>query len=101
MTIDSETGFITSLLLPRPFLVTDVRRMDTGDVEVELEISQARHYLRRDHSSFEQTFELLDTARRAKTPVLVTESLDGTAIVDVRPASPDALSPPPPPRRGK
>ena len=42
--------------------------------------------LRRDHPRFEELHALLEYARRAKTYVLVTESLDSSAIVDVRPA---------------
>ena len=88
VTIDSDTGYITSLLLPRRFFVTDLRKTESGDVEVELEISHARHYLRRDREDFESVFDELEQARRGRTPVLVTESLDSSAIVDVRPAGP-------------
>ena len=89
--IDPDTSYITSLLLPQQFTVTAIRDAEGGDLEVELEISHARHYLRREHAGFEQMRALLEQARRDRSPVLVTESLDASAIVDVRPA-------PPPPR---
>lgn len=84
--IDPQTRYITSLLLPQAFYVSAVRDTPEGNLEVELEISHARHFLRRDHPRFAELQSLLERARRAKTPVLVTESLDSTAIVDVRPA---------------
>ena len=84
--IDPDTRYITSLLLPQSLLVTAIRETPESDLVVELEISHARHYLRRDHPRFQEMHALLEEARRARTPVLVTESLDRTAIVDVRPA---------------
>lgn len=84
--IDADSGFITSLLLPRQFLVAALRPLEGGDVEVELEISHARHYLRRTQSDFERMRATLEQSRRDKSPVLVTESLDSSAIIDVRPA---------------
>jgi hypothetical protein len=84
--IDPETRYITSLLLPRSFVVAAIRETPQSDLEIELEISHARHFLRRDHPRFEELRALLEYARRAKTYVLVTESLDSSAIVDVRPA---------------
>jgi len=86
--IDPDTGYITSLLLPQRFLVTAIHKTETDDWEVELEISHARHHLRRDHMGFERMLDTLEQARRDKTPVLVTESLDSSAIIDVRPAAP-------------
>jgi hypothetical protein len=83
--IDPETGYLRSLLLPRPFTVKAMRETAGGDLEIDLEISHARHYLRREHSRFEVLRKTLETARRTKGLVLVTESLDGSAIVDVRP----------------
>jgi hypothetical protein len=82
--IDPETGYITSLLLPRPFTVTAIRGTAEADFEIELEISHARHFLRRNHPRFEELYALLERARLAKTHVLVTESLDSSAIIDVR-----------------
>jgi hypothetical protein len=88
--IDPKTRFITSLLLPLIFHVTGIRAgPDSKDLEVELEISHARHWLRRDHPRFDEMREVLERARREKTPVLVSESLDSSAITDVRPAPAD------------
>jgi len=87
--IDPDTRYITSLLLPQKLAVTAIRELpNRGDLEIELEISQARHYLRRDHPRFDEWRGMLERARRERTPVLVTESLDSTAIVDLRPAPP-------------
>jgi hypothetical protein len=83
--IDPETRHIISLLLPQRFTVAAIREAPAGDVEVELEISHARHHLRREHPRFDEMHKLLDRARREKTPVLVTESLDSSEIIDVRP----------------
>ena len=85
--IDPKTHYITSLLLPRKFTVTAIREAPGGrDLEVELEISHARHYLRRDHPRFDEMQKTLEKARREKTSVLVTESLDSSAIIDARSA---------------
>ena len=87
--IDPDTRYITSLLLPRSFIVTAIRELPRGDgLEVELEISHARHYLRREHPRFDEMHKTLERARREKAPVLVTESLDSSAIIDARPAPP-------------
>jgi hypothetical protein len=85
--IDSDTSYISSLLLPRSFIVTAIRETPQSDLEIELEISHARHVLRRDHPRFEELHAVLERARREKTRVLVTESLDSAAIIDVRPAA--------------
>lgn len=85
--VDPKTRFVATLLLPLPFLVKHVQELpEGGDLEVELEISHAKHFLRRRHPDFESLREVLESARRGKTTVLVTESLDSTAIVDVRTA---------------
>lgn len=85
--IDPETHYIASLLLPQALAVTAIREVPgTADLEIDMEISQARHYLRREHPRFDELREVLERARRQKQTVLVTESLDGSAIVDVRPA---------------
>jgi len=84
--IDPETRYIKTLLLPLSFSVKTIREaLGTGDLEIELEISHAVHYLRRDSPRFEELRKVLERARRQKEKVLVTESLDSEAIVDVRP----------------
>lgn len=82
--IDTETGYITSLLLPRTFIVTAIRETESGDREIELEISHARHYLRRGLPEFDRMLSTLENARREKAAVLITESLDSSAIIDAR-----------------
>ncbi|HAX74403.1 MAG TPA: hypothetical protein DCY88_00840 [Cyanobacteria bacterium UBA11372] len=83
--IDPETNVITELLLPREVRVGAITPTDTGDaVEVELIISQARHYLRRTNPDFQQLFNILQTAQEEGIPVLVTETLDGYEIIDVK-----------------
>jgi hypothetical protein len=85
--VDPKTRFVIALLLPLPFLVKRVHELqEAGDLEVELEVSHAKHFLRRNHPNFETLRKTLERARRDQTPVLVTESLDSTAIVDVRTA---------------
>jgi hypothetical protein len=83
--IDPDTRHITALLLPRNFAVTAIRELPGGEgVEVELEISHAKHFLRREQPRFDEMLKTLESARRDKTRVLVTESLDNSTIVDVR-----------------
>ncbi len=84
--IDPTTNVITELLLPREVRVGEITPTATGDaVEVELIISQARHYLRRTNPDFQQLLNTLQTAQEEGNPVLVTETLDGYEIIDVRP----------------
>ena len=82
--IDPKTRFITSLLLPRPFYVVGIQQVADGDLAIDLEISQARHWLRRSHPRFDEFRKALELARRERSEVLVTESLDSSAITDVR-----------------
>jgi hypothetical protein len=85
--IDPKTRYITSLLLPQELVVTDIREIPgTVYLEIDMEISEARHYLRREHPRFDELRKILERARRKNEAVLVTESLDGSAIVDVSPA---------------
>jgi hypothetical protein len=83
--LDPATGVITELLLPRAFEVVAIRTAAAGDVEVELSISAARHYLRRGNPEFQALLGELQQAQTSRSPVLVTETLDGREIVDVRP----------------
>jgi hypothetical protein len=85
--LNTSTGRITSLLLPRAHEVIAIRDAEKdGDLEVELHRSHAVHYLRRRHPRFEELRELLEEAIRSQRSMLVTKSLDGSAIVDIRPA---------------
>jgi hypothetical protein len=84
--IDPDTRYITSLLVPQRFTVKAIRESGHGNgLEIDLEISHARHYLRRGHPRFKDMEQTLERALRDGTPVLITESLDSSAIIDVRP----------------
>jgi hypothetical protein len=82
--IDPDSNLITELLLPIRFFVGAVEPTDEG-VEVDLIVSQARHYLRASNQQFEELRRLLETARDTRTPVVVTETIDDHEIIDVRP----------------
>jgi hypothetical protein len=84
--IDPETSYITSLLLPQSFGVIALRDSpEEQAIAVDLEISHARHLLQRAHPRFAELHSILDHALRARTRVLVTDALDGSTIIDVRP----------------
>ena len=82
--IDPETDALTEVLVPLRVTVESIRSSDDG-VEVELLISHARHYLRRDNSDFEELLQTLERALANGTSLLVTETLDSNEIIDVRP----------------
>ncbi len=85
--IDLATRAITELLIPQ---AVKVQKLSTApgenDVEVELIISQARHFLRRANPDFQQLLDALRAAQAAGSTVLVTETLEEHEIIDVRPA---------------
>lgn len=84
--IDPETNAITEVLLPREVKVGAIAPTDTGDaVEVELIISQARHYLRRTNPDFQELLNTLEIAQAEGSPVLITETQDSREIIDVKP----------------
>ena len=82
--IDPDTAEITTLLCPIEVGVGAMHDRDDA-VEVELEVSHARHRIRRDNPDFEELRAALEAARQNGTLVLVTETLDDHAIIDVRP----------------
>lgn len=82
--IEPSTGMITELLLPIRYTVARVTPAKDG-LEIELVISQARHFLRRTHPEFAQFKNLFESALRGDTAVLVTESLAEHEIIDARP----------------
>jgi hypothetical protein len=85
--IDPRTNVITELNCPIVVGVTAIHPADnSGDVEVELIISHARHFLRKSHPDFKKNLETLQDALKNKTMVAVTESHDGHEIIDVRPS---------------
>jgi hypothetical protein len=88
--LDPQTSFLTSLLLPQSYTVLAVRDDAHGGLELELEISHAVHRLTREHPRFQELRTLLIDAMRSKARLLVTESIEDSTIVDVRPAPPPA-----------
>jgi hypothetical protein len=84
--IDPQTNVITELLLPMPYTVERIKPVKDG-LEVELVISHARHHLRRSNPHFNELRKALEAARRARTPVFVTETLSEHEIIHVRPAA--------------
>ena len=83
--VDAKTRRIKNLLLPYRSVVLDLRESSrAGDLQVELEQSHAVHFLRRAGERFEEFRALLEEARRSRQAVLVTDSLDGSSIIDVR-----------------
>jgi hypothetical protein len=85
--IEPRTSLITALLIPARMRVLNLEPDKEEDgFEVHLAPSQARHLLRRSHPRFEALRRALEEARKSGRPVLVTDSLDGHEIVDVRPA---------------
>jgi hypothetical protein len=81
--IDPTTGEITNLRVPLSVGVENITAVGE-DMEVELVISHAKHFLRRSNPDFEQLLETLERARASKTLVAVTETEDHD-IIDVRP----------------
>jgi spermidine synthase len=80
--IDPDTHHITSLLLPQPFRVRGIRQVGR-DLRVELEVSHAVHYVRANLPGFDQIAARLRAALAQEEEVLVTQSLDTSAIIDV------------------
>lgn len=85
--LNPATRRIVALLLPSAHRVLGIEGMERDtDLRIELEDSQAVHHLRRRHPRFQQFRELLVEALRSTRQLLVTNSLDSSEIVDVRPA---------------
>lgn len=83
--IDPASRLITQLLQPLRFTVGDISKVD-GGLQVDLIISHGRHYLRRSNPDFDTLREALENARKRRTPVLVTETLNEHEIIHVQPA---------------
>ena len=83
---DPNTNVIKQVLYPRSAMVSGLAAAPAGNLhEVELEISQARHYLNTANPDYQQLLNALTVAWQQGTPVLVTETLDDHEIIDVRP----------------
>ncbi|HEY5911580.1 MAG TPA: protein-glutamine glutaminase family protein [Verrucomicrobiae bacterium] len=96
--LDPGTSFITRLLIPHVSRVANVRPIEEGALSVELEISQARHVLRKGQMDYDQLAMQLRDAKSSGKPVIVTED-DAHNIIDVRPylpspGRPEVLLPP-------
>ena len=92
--IDPQTGIVADLLLPRAVKVASVASANReGDVEVELIISAARHYLRHANPDYKKLLKTLEEAQKTGIPVLVTDSRDRQEIVDVRPVPETVAAP--------
>src|SRR2546423_479036 len=81
--VSPDTGAITRLLVPLVVKVASIRPSPEGAI-VELEISHARHVLRRDTPDFEELLRTLRDAEGKGTFWIVTET-DDHDIIDVRP----------------
>lgn len=81
--VDPGSREIERLLIPLVVTVAGISEIDQG-VAVELEISHARHVLRRDSPHFDELLETLRAARREGTTLIVTED-DDHEIIDARP----------------
>jgi hypothetical protein len=82
---DPRTNIITELLIPRAVKVATLKSGNRRrDVEVELVVSQMRHYLRRSNPNFNGLLSIFENALKTETPVLVTDSRDRNEIIDVR-----------------
>ncbi len=83
--IDPQTNVITEVLVPLAVKVGIITPFDNGDVEVELIISHAKHYLRRSNPDFQKLSDALKKAKDENKDVLVTEAPDIHDIIDIRP----------------
>lgn len=98
--VNPTTNVITQLLIPLVVQVQSLTPNAAGDeIEVELVISHARHYLRRSTPDFQDLLATLQSALEQGTTVAVTELPTDHSIIDVRPlpgtmAQPTLLPPP-------
>jgi hypothetical protein len=83
--VDPATQAISRLLIPLTVRVAAVTAMESGELDVELEISSSRHLLRPDNPDFQQLVKALRDAQSSRASVIVTET-DEHEIIDVRKA---------------
>lgn len=84
MAVDPDTKAITEVLVPLAHQVEALTPTAEG-VEVILVRSAAPHFLRREHANFTALHEALQSAKESEAHVLVTETVGGKEIIDVRP----------------
>lgn len=103
----TETKAITKLLIPLITKVADISEVKADEIHVDLEMSSARHVLKRTSPDFNEILNTLRTVMESKALVIVTET-DEHDIIDIRlcppeckpPALPTKPWPPPtPPKR--
>ncbi|MCE7926650.1 MAG: hypothetical protein DYG98_26710 [Haliscomenobacteraceae bacterium CHB4] len=101
--IDSETSVITLLLIPELTKVVSIEPQDNGDFRVALSLSEAWHYLNKNHPDFQTMLDALRSALDTGTTVLVTATRHDFEIIHVQVSlteegvAPRAPAPPPPP----
>ncbi|MDX0177376.1 protein-glutamine glutaminase family protein [Sinorhizobium meliloti] len=84
--LEDTTGTILELHIPLPpDIVTSLSEADAQTLEVELQVSQGRHFLKRSSPDFQRLRDALENARKRETGVMVTET-DEREIIDVREA---------------
>jgi hypothetical protein len=92
-----ENGEITRLLIPLVTRVTAISESGADEIRVELQMSHARHLLRRGNPDFAQLLETLRAAQAKSAWLIVTET-DEHEIIDARvsarePKLPEAETP--------
>jgi hypothetical protein len=81
--VDADSKEISRLLIPLVVKVTNFSDSEKEEIGVELEISHARHVLKRGNPDFGELLETLRTAREKNAWLIVTET-DDHEIIDVR-----------------
>ncbi len=99
--LDPETSAVTRLLIPHLTRVAGIGEGKDGTLDVQLELSSARHRLPRKQEYFAELEKQLREAMDSGKPVIVTED-DEHNIIDVRlfipsPDGPEVPLPPFPP----
>ncbi len=79
-----ENREITRLLIPLVTRITAISETEAEEINVELQLSHARHLLKRRNPDFAQLLEILRVAQRNKAWLIVTET-DEHEIIDARP----------------
>lgn len=83
--IDPQTNVITEVLVPMSVKVGIVTTLENADVEIELIVSHAKHYIRRSNPDFQKLSDALKKAKDEDKDVLVTEALNTHDIIDIKP----------------
>lgn len=81
--LDDETNAINKLYIPIAAKVLDISS-EEENMQVGFNTSQAIHTLKRDHPSFEQFMEILQSSKDTGAEVMATSTNHDFEIVDVR-----------------